>query len=123
MMARKIFPFTLRLLLIVLLATFLSPGFAWQTVASHSALAHADLGVVADDVDYHHESDAHSQDHDEAAHGQIGHLLSHLPVVTADIAPVLPQTAGEIAYPPRYHTFPPADAEPPYKPPRSLLFA
>lgn len=123
MMARKILPLTIRLLLVVLLATFLSPSFAWQAVASHEASAHADSGVVADDVDHHHEADAHHHDHDEAAHGEIGHLLSHLPVVVPDSTPLLPPAATPIAYPARHHTFPHADPEPPYKPPRSVLFA
>lgn len=122
MTARRSSPL-LQLLLAVLLATFLSPGFAWQAVASHSALAHADLAAGADDGRHHDDADRHHHDHDETAHGDIGHLLSHLPAVMSDATPMLSETAGDNAYPPRRPTFPHADPEPPFKPPRSLLFA
>jgi hypothetical protein len=121
MLKRKIIPFALRLLLAVMLATFLAPNFAWQTVASHGEVAHADGVAVADDVDHHHDDDAHHQDHDEAAHSQIGHLLSHLPVVMPEHTPILPPAATQTAYPPPHHTFALADIEPPFKPPRSFL--
>lgn len=121
-MARKIFPLTSRLLFVVLFATFLSPSFAWEKVASHGVSAHADAVMAAGDVDHGHEGDGHSHDHDDAAHGQIGHLLSHLPVMTADIAAALPPTVGGIVYPAHHHAVVYADPEPPYKPPRTLLF-
>ena len=116
-------PLILRLLLVVLLATFLSPNFAWQTVASHSAVAHADVGIVAEHVGHHHEVDVHHQDQDDAAHGQIGHLISHLPAVMSGSTPLPSLAAARIAYPAREHSFAHADPEPPFKPPRDLLFA
>lgn len=124
-MATAIFPLTLRLLVVVLLASFLSPAFAWQKLASHSALAHADAVVVADEAHHDHDHDGagYGHDHDDAAHGHIGHLLSHLPVMTADIAPLLPAPAHTVFYPARRCSVTHADPEPPYKPPRNVLFA
>jgi hypothetical protein len=112
----------------VLFATFLSPGFAWQAVASHSGLAHAEQAAVAVDGDHHDHGSgasaaihvAHDDHHDAAAHADIGHLLSHLPAVMAEAAPLPSPAAGVIDCPPRLPAVPRADPEPPYKPPRSL---
>lgn len=113
-----------RLLLVVLLATFLSPGFGWQSVASHGELAHADMAVVAHGGHHHeHEHDAHHADHGDAAHSEIGHLLSHLPMLLSEIEAAPRPATASTDFPPRHSTVPLADLEPPYEPPRSPLFA
>jgi hypothetical protein len=122
-MMKKTLPLTLRLLLVVLMGTFLSPSFGWQMVASHGESDHASVAVMADHADIHLESDGRDHDHDDVAHGQIGHLLSHLPVFIYETAPILAPAAVRNAYPVRRHTFSYADTEPPFKPPRNILFA
>jgi len=72
-----------RLLVAILLATVLSPSFAWEATAGESAHEH---DIVALDGS----SDAHDQDGDAANHrgdedshhhhGCAGHSLGHLPV-------------------------------------------
>lgn len=123
-MNRRTVPLAVRLLLLVLLATFLSPSIAWEKVAGHGAMAHVGAALAVDEGDHHHEGGGHpAHGHDDAAHGQIGHLLSHLPVLSADIPPLLPATSGGVAYPAPLHAVSYADPEPPYKPPRSASFA
>ncbi|MBI5660226.1 MAG: DUF2946 family protein [Nitrosomonadales bacterium] len=121
-MMKKIFQHTLRLLLVVLIGTFMSPSFAWQMVDSHSE--QADTSVVISDAG-HHESHMHHHhdndgDDDDAAHGQIGHLLSHLPVITHEAATTLLPATNPVAYPTHYTIAACVDAELPFKPPRSL---
>lgn len=121
-MMRRISTFTLRLLLVVLIGTFMSPSFAWQMVDSHSESA--DTSVVAGNTG-HHESYMHHHHHDDdnddddAAHGQIGHLLSHLPVFIYETATIFLSATAPVAYPVRHTITFYADAEPPFKPPRS----
>lgn len=114
---KNIFQSTLRLLLVVLIGTFMSPGFAWQMVDSHSESA--DTSVIESDTG-HYESYVHHHHHDDdAAHGQIGHLLSHLPVFIYETAMIfLPETT-QVAYPLHNTISAYADIEPPFKPPRS----
>ncbi len=113
----------LRLLLVVLISTFMSPGFAWHMIDSHREMPQkpvtADTGNHESDV-YHHHDDG---DEDDDAHGNIGHLLSHLPVVMHGMASLPAPQADSAAYPTSLHTFPHAAVEPPFKPPRNSLFA
>lgn len=125
MVSKRLVDLASRLLLVALLATFLSPRFGWQSVASHDELAHADSAVRAH-ADHHHAPDAHHDghgDHDDSAHGEIGHLLSHLPVVPSDFKAAPPPAAESAGFPPRLSIVRVADLEPPYEPPRSSLFA
>lgn len=117
----------LRLLLVVLFSTFMSPSFAWQMIDSHNELPDTDsiVGIHHHDDDlyhHHHHHDADGDEEDDIAHGQIGHLLSHLPVVMQDIT-VLPASktvAIAFSLPPQSVTF--ITVDPPYKPPRHFLF-
>lgn len=122
MVPKRLVDLASRFLLVVLLATFLSPWFGWQSVASHDELAHAEL-VALDHGDHHHAPDSHHGDHDDAAHSDIGHLLSHLPAVLPDPEPALRPLAAGAVFPSRHSTVPVADLEPPYEPPRHSLFA
>ena len=111
---------TLRLLLAVLLVTFISPGFAWQMIVGHGEDAPAPLmsaAVHADDVNHHHYDGASEDDN---AHGQIGHLLSHLPTAMFDMAWPFAAPAVSTAYPVHVPAIVCAAPPPPYKPPRSL---
>ena len=71
------------LLVAVLLATVLSPSFAWEATAGHSA--HGDVIVAQDGSGDAHDqnSDAASHHRDEDSHhhhhGCAGHLFGHLP--------------------------------------------
>lgn len=109
----------LRLLLAVLISTFMSPSFAWQMVDSHSGSA--GTSVVVDGTGPH-ESYVHHQHHDDdddAAHGEAGHLLSHLPVFIYETATIFLPATALVAYPASDAITAYADAEPPLKPPRN----
>lgn len=122
---KRISPSIMWLLLVVLIGTYMSPGFAWQMIDSHRATEIASM--LSGDGHHHHESDLHQHDDDgegdiDTAHTQIGHLLSHLPAVVFDHA-ALPVTQGDTAL---FSIGTPAiastESDPPYKPPRSFLF-
>lgn len=117
-MMSKIIQLTSRLLLVVLIGTFMSPSFAWQMVDSHSESA--DTSAVVDET-MHHENYVHHHHHDDdnAPHGQIGHLLSHLPVFIYEAAIIFLPASAPVAYPARHTITAYADAEPPFKPPRA----
>lgn len=122
---------TSRLLLVVMLLTFLSPSFGWQVVAGHDVLSHppvpAEAGHAAHahdaDHDDHHQAPARCDGHDhEDAHSMIGHVLSHMPALTLMAAlpppvphqPVLQGAEPSLAIP----SFTP---ELPYRPPQALF--
>ena len=118
---KGIFIFISRLLLVVLIGTFMSPGFAWQMIDSHSE--QADISVVMGDAGHHeHHHHDNDGDDDDAAHGQIGHLLSHLPIVVSDIAPLLPAQESSAIFPGYARVFACTANDPPFKPPRNFLF-
>jgi hypothetical protein len=83
---------TRRLLLTLMLLTFLSPGFGWQMVASHDLLEHPGVTAGQDhpEHDDHHGHDdhedppaTHGHEHShEDAHSMIGHVLGHMPATT-----------------------------------------
>lgn len=71
-----------RILLVMMLATFLSPSLGWGMVASHEQLS--DSITAADNTDFAHDHDHpsvpdDSHDHQDA-HASIGHLLTHMSV-------------------------------------------
>jgi len=123
-MANRILTSTLRLLLVVLISTFMSPSFAWQMIDSHHETTIASF--IDNDDHHHHEHDLHHHYHhdndaegdDDSAHNQIGHLLSHLPAVLHEVV-VLPASSPEsITYPSFHSTFAYTATDPPFKPPR-----
>jgi hypothetical protein len=74
---------TARLLVLAMMLTFLCPQLGWQMLASHDELEHV---LASGD----HDSHPH-HDHENDAHGFLGHLLTHMPLIyteTATAAPV-----------------------------------
>ncbi len=74
-------------LVAILLATVLSPSFAWEATAGQSVHGHDT--VVLDQSDDAHDQDRRTGSHqgDEDSHhhhGCAGHLLGHLPVQTTE---------------------------------------
>jgi len=118
----------LRLLLVVLISTFMSPSFAWQMIDSHNETTIASL--VGNDDHHHHENDLYHHHHhdddgdgdDDTAHSQIGHLLSHLPAMMHDIASLPVSQANSTAFPIFLQVFAYTATDPPFKPPRDFLF-
>lgn len=110
--------FISRLLLVVLIGTFMSPGFAWQMIDSHSESTDSSVVVDAAVHHYHHDGD---NDDDDAAHGQIGHLLSHLSVVMHKIESLPISPADPVVFPAYHATLAFTATAPPFKPPRSFL--
>ena len=104
-----------RLLLAVMLATFLSPSFAWHMHADHHEIAaHAEMPAP-----HEHDGDDHAgMDAQSGAHASIGHLLGHLTMHVPQFgvfpSPAIQGSAPEAAIP-----APPiaADSSPPFRPP------
>ncbi len=77
-----------RLLVAIMLATVLSPSFAWEATAGRSADGHE---IVSPDAGGDaHEQDGHAGSHhgDEDSHhhhGCAGHSLGHLPVYITEV--------------------------------------
>jgi hypothetical protein len=92
-----------RALLVVMLATFLSPSFGWHMHADHHEIVHASV------INHDHD------DHD--AHASIGHLLGHL-VMHAQ-PPVIHISAAGAVFPTAELPLPPllSGSSPPYRPP------
>jgi hypothetical protein len=108
---------TARLVLLVMLATFLSPSFAWHMHAGHHEIEHSPYGQPHD----------HDQDHDgntradgevaNDAHASIGHLLGHLAMQLCSfqfLLPVAERFAPHVDAPVVALT---AVTSPPYRPP------
>ena len=97
-----------RMVIAVMLSTFLSPSFAWHMHADHQEL------VATVDAHSHHDEDRHDD-----AHGSIGHLLGHLAM---QVAPYAVQVLGDARAAPRAELAPQPIAfefEPPDRPPLS----
>lgn len=125
-MHQRIFRRVSRLLLVVMLCTFLSPSFAVAMVSTHDQLEHISVQLAAEiEHDHHDEGDhdatapaAHEHEHEEA-HGFIGHLLGHMPVVMSDDAAVFfpPVLQAHLSAPKTTISFTLLD--PPFRPPRN----
>jgi hypothetical protein len=117
-MRRRTIDFASRILLLVALATFLSPGFGWEMVASHEQLEHA--AVSSSDL---HEHDSHDHDSHEHAnpHSSIGHLLSHMPAALSEPTTTPVTFSGKSNLPEPRVIVPYSIFEPPFRPPYSLL--
>jgi len=117
----------LRLLLVVLVSTFMSPSFAWQMIDSHNETTIASL--LGND-DHHHEHDLYHHHHhdedgegdDDTAHSQIGHLLSHLPAVMRDIVALPMSVTNSSVFAICIVAFTYTTTDPPFKPPRNYLY-
>ena len=105
-----------RVLLIAMLATFLSPSLGWQMVASHEQLEHAGVAVTVAGHDHDGDHDDHAD-----AHSSIGHVLTHMPIDLAATTTIRfsPGNESELL-PPQFsvHDTPP---ESPFRPPRPLF--
>lgn len=99
-----------RVLLALMMATFLSPSFSWHMHAEHHE-------IVAETQS----ADAH--DHDGDAHASIGHVLGHLPMQMAQFEILIP-TAEDVA-PSANVSAPPlvSESSPPYRPPLTVRLA
>jgi len=69
-----------RLLSILMMATFLSPGIGWAIAATDHQLGHAGAGLADTTFEHDHEhGDDGNTNHDHAdAHAFFGHLIGHL---------------------------------------------
>jgi hypothetical protein len=102
-----------RILLFVMLATFLSPSLGWQMIASHEQLEHAGVSLAISD--HANENDDHSD-----AHSSIGHVLTHMPIDLGATITIRPSLGKEPE--PLSPQFSPRDTPPkaPFRPPRLL---
>jgi hypothetical protein len=111
-----------RALLLVMLATFLSPSFAWHMHAGHHEVEHS---IHGDGHDHGHDHDAnrHGEGSANDAHASIGHLLGHLAMHMSYVAPPIPAAArvAPAADMPRHAIA--SEASPPYRPPLEVRLA
>ena len=120
-MLRQVNKSAARLLLAVMLLTFLAPGFGWQAIATHDEIAHASsaFGGAADhDHDHDHEHDAGETGHDDEAHGAAGHVLAHLPAFLSHVAGFSPVAPVGAHFADVRVEWPRISPEPPLRPPR-----
>jgi hypothetical protein len=104
-----------RLLLAVMLITFAAPGFGWQANATHDEIAHAsDAHAEA----HPHDHDGDASDHDDEAHGAIGHLLGHLPAFLSSSTPLPTVIPAHSQFAELTVQSPCNSPEPPLRPPR-----
>ena len=120
-MFRRAQKITLRLVLFVMLASFLSPSFGLGLVASHAQLAHMWVGVEHAGHDHGHSGPQHDKQDHQDAHSSIGHLLTHMSVDLLDL-PSLGFSPQVQAYLPDqdsliHHNV----TQPPFRPPRVFL--
>ena len=106
-----------RILLFVMLATFLSPSLGWQMIASHEQLAHA--GSALPVITYGDDHAGHDDQSD--AHGAIGHLLTHMPMDLLATATIRFSPGAECELRALPFSFHDTAAEAPFRPPRSYL--
>ena len=120
-MPRRSQQFFLRFMLVVMLASFISPSFGLGMVASHDQLSHQFIG--SEHADHgHDQSGTHhdSPDHQDA-HTSIGHLLSHLSISFFELPRmgIPPMAQAELqALDARIL---PVALQPPFRPPRAIL--
>lgn len=119
-----------RLLLALMLLTFLSPGFGWQMVAAHELPAHDTAVAKAEHHDRGHPGEPPAEksladEHDHGygdAHTMVGHVLSQMPATF--LMPfqvhVSPQVAVKHPKEPLFF-IPAPPADPPYRPPQTLF--
>ncbi len=109
-----------RLLLVVMLATFLSPTLAWHLHAGHHEIsADADAGNGHD----HGGSSRAASDALGDAHASIGHLLGHMPMHLSRPEVLLPVVEEVVPSAEVSSLLLSAQASPPYRPPSSLRLA
>lgn len=107
-------------MLMVMLASFLSPSFGLGLVASHDQLAHMSVGLEHSDDEHGQPGSHDSQDHQDA-HASIGHLLTHMAAGFFKLPrlAIPPQAKAELSAPDALvlHIVP----QPPFRPPRAIL--
>ncbi len=108
-------------MLIVLLASFLSPAFAEGAAAGrhHAPDAHAH----AADHPGEHERHDHHHGHALDAHDNLGHLLEHLPCKLVELAPLMPSGVAPFVRLEPSMSVTLATPSSLYRPPRSAFLA
>lgn len=114
-----------RVLLALMLATFLSPSFAWHMHAQHHEIAaEAKSGHGHDhDGDHHPASNDAGDGHASDAHASIGHLLGHLTMQMSQFVVMIPP-AQDVA--PSLDVSAPllvSETSPPFRPPLTVRLA
>lgn len=120
-MLRRTRQYFLRFMLMVMLASFLSPSFGLGLVASHDQLAHQSIDVQHTGHDHEHPGPRHdSQDHKDA-HTSIGHLLTHLSVSFFELPPMSIPPMAQAELPALEARILSIALLPPFRPPRAIL--
>lgn len=117
-MFRQIHSLATRLLLVVMIGTFLSPSLGWGMAASHGQLEHVDLALSVTEAEHEHHDEDEGHEHHEA-HASVGHMLSHLPVDLSSATHLFFGTRSEADLPDLLFSIPHSVFEPPYRPPQA----
>jgi hypothetical protein len=120
-------PLCARFLLIIMMATFLSPAMSTGMMISHGQLTHSNIQVDSEITEHHHshghqhfQLDQAFEDHQEA-HSLIGHLLAHMPadlIATSSLNVVKPTQTTPLFF---HAPLVPRYLEPPLPPPKVTL--
>lgn len=115
-----------RIMLLVMLATFVSPSLSWGLVVTHEPSSH---GISGSNHEELHGGHIHGYNHDEEndvqhenPHSYIGHLFTHMPAGLFSISTLViqPQTPSKVAF--LQEPFVTVDLAPPLRPPKPFLF-
>jgi hypothetical protein len=124
-MQPRLFRLVSRLLLAVMLATFLAPSFAIGLVGTHEQLEHSIAALAGAEISAHDHIDVQQTAQHEHAdpHSFSGHVLAHMPMAVSDALSILVrQPNTSVLSEPQIH-IPLAIPDMPFRPPRSLLWA
>jgi hypothetical protein len=113
------FRFIARLVLAVMLVTFLSPSFAWESLAAHDESGHAVAHSHAPEGAAAAQHGDGENAHEDGAHGLIGHLFAHMPAFHSSYVTV-PSLVSSLPLQSYCSAATPTGAlEPPLPPPRA----
>lgn len=118
-----------RMTLLLMLATFLSPGLGWQMAVVHEHDDHAGHHILVGGHDhdtpheamsFHVEADAAQPDTHLDAHSMMGHLLGHMPANLVHIQPLVVRAGGMVLNAPPSDGMSQAIPDRLYRPPLNL---
>ncbi len=120
-MSHRAQQFLLRFMLMVMLASFLSPSFGLGMIASHDQLAHGLVGLAHAGHNHGHTGPQHdAQDHLDA-HTSFGHLLTHMSAGLFEMPRLAIPPLAQAELPLSESLVLNFESTPPFRPPRAVI--
>jgi len=120
-MSRRSQQFSLRLMLVVMLVSFISPSFGLGLIASHDQLSHQFVGLEHTDHGHDQSGTQHDSPDHQDAHTSIGHLLTHLSISFFELPRMGIPPIAQTELPVLDARILPVALQPPFRPPRAFL--